>query len=139
VIGPPDPAEQLTLCAGLSDPADAAACVRGTKVQNLLGRDDADFVGLVERCAQLPAGARHACTRWLGRVLAGRHRRRLRARRLPAPERCPSAARVRRGRRARRRGARDLQLASGTVLARIPVGGSARGAARTEEALVRFS
>jgi hypothetical protein len=70
VIGPPDPVEQLALCAGLADAGDAAACVRGTKVQNLLGRADADFVGLVERCAELPAGARDPCRRWLGRVLA---------------------------------------------------------------------
>ena len=35
VIGPSDPAAQLEICAGL-EAADAAACVRGTKVQNLL-------------------------------------------------------------------------------------------------------
>jgi hypothetical protein len=37
VIGPPDPAVQLELCAGLADRADAESCVRGTKVQNLFG------------------------------------------------------------------------------------------------------
>ena len=70
VIGPPDPAAQLAVCAQLQAVSDAAACVRGTKVQNLLGREDADFVGLVEHCAKLAAGARGACRRWLGRVLA---------------------------------------------------------------------
>jgi hypothetical protein len=36
VIGPPDPAQQLLICAGLASGADASSCVRGTKVQNLL-------------------------------------------------------------------------------------------------------
>ena len=38
VIGPSDPADQLALCARLRGASDAASCVRGTKVQNLLDR-----------------------------------------------------------------------------------------------------
>ena len=37
VIGPPDPALQLRICAGLLEASDARSCIRGTKVQNLLG------------------------------------------------------------------------------------------------------
>jgi hypothetical protein len=70
VIGPPDPAEQLALCARLRSTRDAAACVRGTKVQNLAGRSPGDFVPLVDRCARFGGGARDACYRWLGKALA---------------------------------------------------------------------
>ena len=40
VIAPADPADQLRLCARLDAAADGAACVRGTKVQNLLDRPE---------------------------------------------------------------------------------------------------
>jgi hypothetical protein len=70
VIGPPDPAEQLALCARLRSTRDAAACVRGTKVQNLAGRSPGDFVPLVDRCARFGGGARDACYGWLGKALA---------------------------------------------------------------------
>jgi len=70
VIGPPDPVEQIALCADLAATSDAAACVRGVKVQNLLGRPTGEFVRLVDRCATLPAGARDACYRWLGKTVA---------------------------------------------------------------------
>ena len=69
VIGPPDPAEQLQLCAALAN-ADAASCIRGTKVQNLLGASTASFVALVERCEQFEGGTRAACFRWLGKTVA---------------------------------------------------------------------
>src|SRR4051812_17699911 len=36
VIGPPDPRNQLLVCAALEDPEDVEACIRGTKVQNLI-------------------------------------------------------------------------------------------------------
>ena len=70
VIGPPDPAAQLKLCAGLPDPSDAASCVRGTKVQNLLGSDDEAYVELIERCDLFAGATRAACYRWLGKTIA---------------------------------------------------------------------
>jgi hypothetical protein len=70
VIGPPDPAEQLELCARLGSAPDAASCVRGTKVQNLLGSPTADFVDLIRRCERFARSARAACYRWLGKTLA---------------------------------------------------------------------
>jgi hypothetical protein len=70
LIGPPDPAEQLDLCARLRDPSDAANCVRGTKVQNLLDAPNATYVALIERCARFDARARGECYRWLGKTLA---------------------------------------------------------------------
>ena len=69
VIGPADPAEQLALCAQLSVPGEAASCVRGTKVQNLLGAPNQAFVRLIGRC-RLFSGARAvACYRWLGKTI----------------------------------------------------------------------
>jgi hypothetical protein len=70
VIGPSDPAAQLAICAGLEAAADAAACVRGTKVQNLLSAPPGTFVRLTERCGSFPAEARAACYRWLGKAIA---------------------------------------------------------------------
>ena len=69
VIGPPDPAAQLELCAGLADSADAESCIRGTKVQNLLGYPSSAFVDLIGGC-DLVRAARAACYRWLGKTLA---------------------------------------------------------------------
>jgi hypothetical protein len=70
VIGPPDPAEQLLICAGLAEPSDAAACVRGVKVQNLLGYPMSAHVDLISRCAVFTGTPRAACFRWLGKTLA---------------------------------------------------------------------
>jgi hypothetical protein len=70
VIGPSDPAAQLDLCSRLGSVSDAAACVRGVKVQNLRGARTGELVALVDRCATLPAGARDACYRWLGKTNA---------------------------------------------------------------------
>jgi hypothetical protein len=70
VIGPPDPAVQLQLCAGLSDATDSANCVRGTKVQNLLGRPTATYVGLIRGCELFAGTTRASCYRWLGKTLA---------------------------------------------------------------------
>jgi hypothetical protein len=69
VIGPADPAEQLAICARLRSASDAASCVRGTKVQNVLDRPPAEHVRLIRRCERLGA-ARAACYRWLGKTLA---------------------------------------------------------------------
>jgi hypothetical protein len=69
VIGPPDPAEQLVLCAnGLTDP-DAVSCIHGTKVQNVLGRPVADYVDLISRCDGFAGLVRMECYRWLGKTL----------------------------------------------------------------------
>jgi hypothetical protein len=70
VIGPPDPAAQLHLCAQLKWPADAESCVRGTKVQNLLGEPPAALVDLIGRCELFGGATRDACYRWLGKTIA---------------------------------------------------------------------
>ena len=69
VIGPPDPEVQIGLCAELAL-ADQASCVRGTKVQNLLGATVADYVELARTCDLLAAGARPGCYRWLGKTIS---------------------------------------------------------------------
>jgi hypothetical protein len=70
VIGPADPVEQLLVCAGLASSADAAGCVRGTKVQNLLGYPTSAYVDLISRCPVFTGPARAACFRWLGKTIA---------------------------------------------------------------------
>jgi hypothetical protein len=70
LIGPPDPAAQLDICARLGNQTDSADCVRGTKVQNLLDAPSAVFLRLIQRCGRFAAGARAACYRWLGKALA---------------------------------------------------------------------
>jgi hypothetical protein len=70
LIGPPDPAAQLDICAHLRAPADAASCVRATKVQNLLDAGTGTYVALIGRCARFAGAARGACYRWLGKALA---------------------------------------------------------------------
>jgi hypothetical protein len=69
VIGPADPAEQLAICAQLPAPGEAASCVRGTKVQNLLGAPTDAFVRLIRDCERFQAGPRRACYRWLGKTI----------------------------------------------------------------------
>lgn len=70
VIGPADPAAQLRLCADLRESSDAVACVRGTKVQNVLGASIADYVALIRRCDLFAHAARGPCYRWLGKAIA---------------------------------------------------------------------
>jgi len=70
VIGPPDPSAQLEICAALPVAADAASCVRGTKVQNLLKEPPESYVSLIEGCDRFSAIARRACYRWLGKAIA---------------------------------------------------------------------
>jgi hypothetical protein len=70
VIGPPDPAQQLELCAALPVASDAVACVRGTKAQNLLGSENDVYVRLIEGCERFAGAVRPECYRWLGRTLA---------------------------------------------------------------------
>ena len=70
VIGPPDPAQQLQLCAQLEAPSDAESCIRGTKVQNLLSEPPAALVDLIGRCELFAGATRAACYRWLGKTIA---------------------------------------------------------------------
>ena len=70
VIGPPDPRAQLRICSGLSDPSDAASCVRGTKVQNLQDAPTETYVGLIGGCERFAPTVRAACYGWLGKTLA---------------------------------------------------------------------
>ncbi len=70
VIGPPDPAAQLDLCSQLDDARDVENCVKGTKVQNLLGSPTRTYVQLIERCERFRPGSRTACRRWMGKTLA---------------------------------------------------------------------
>ncbi|HEX4929549.1 MAG TPA: hypothetical protein VFV62_02490 [Gaiellaceae bacterium] len=69
VIGPADPEEQLAICAQLPVNGEAVSCVRGVKVQNLLGAATEAFVRLIGRCELFPAGPRGACYRWLGKTV----------------------------------------------------------------------
>ena len=99
VIGPPDPAAQLEICAALDADADAASCVRGTKVQNLLKEPPAAYDQLIEGCADFAPAARPACYRWLGKAITvvtdGRFER-TGCPRLPPPRAaCASRARAR--------------------------------------------
>ena len=70
VIGPADPAVQLDLCAGLTDPSDAAGCIRGTKTQNLLGTPVSGYIRLIGRCELFAGATRSGCYRWLGKSIA---------------------------------------------------------------------
>ncbi len=70
VIGPADPELQLQLCAGLARPADIVGCIRGTKVQNLLGAATPELVRLIGRCELFERAPSAACYRWLGTTLA---------------------------------------------------------------------
>ena len=70
VIGPPDPRNQLTVCASLEDVQDVEACIRGTKVQNLLNFDPQLQVDLIQDCNKTFQGAiALTCDRWLGKTL----------------------------------------------------------------------
>jgi hypothetical protein len=70
VIGPADPAVQLRLCAAFTVAAEATSCIRGTKVQNLLGASTASFVRLLGGCERFNGSARGACYQWLGKTIA---------------------------------------------------------------------
>jgi hypothetical protein len=70
VIGPPDPRNQLAVCASLEDPQDVEACVRGTKVQNLLNFDPQLQVDVIQDCNKTFRGSLALmCDRWLGKTL----------------------------------------------------------------------
>jgi hypothetical protein len=69
VIGPPDPRNQLAVCATLEADTDIAACIRGTKVQNLINYPDDLQLRLIKDCSQFEGSMALTCYRWLGKVL----------------------------------------------------------------------
>jgi hypothetical protein len=69
VIGPPDPRGQLAVCDSLSVDTDIAACIRGTKVQNLINYPDDLQVELIKDCRIFGGQMSLTCYRWLGKTL----------------------------------------------------------------------
>jgi len=69
VVGPADPRAQLRLCSALRDGTDVSACIRGTKVQNLLAYPDELRLQLIQDCGQFKGTMATTCYRWLGKVL----------------------------------------------------------------------
>ena len=69
VIGPADPRSQFPLCFGFQG-QQALACVRGIKLQNLLGASDDVYAGVLTRCDNLREDVRLGCYRWLGKTAA---------------------------------------------------------------------
>ena len=69
VVGPVDPAVQLSICSELRG-ADVVSCIRGTKVQNLIASPGEELVALLRQCDAFPAATGLECYRWLGKVLA---------------------------------------------------------------------
>jgi hypothetical protein len=63
-----DPFIQMRICARLR--SDAAGCVYGLNVQNLLTASGPRRVKLIRECATLPLKARDRCYEWLGTALA---------------------------------------------------------------------
>ena len=71
VIGPPDPRVQLAICSVLDAASDARACIRGAKVQNLLGRPLEQFVEVIRECELFTGDrTRTACYEWLGKTIS---------------------------------------------------------------------
>jgi hypothetical protein len=69
VVGPADPRVQFSLCYGFTG-KEALACVRGLKLQNLLGASDAEYADVLDRCEGLKEDVRLGCYRWLGKTAA---------------------------------------------------------------------
>jgi hypothetical protein len=69
VIGPPDPADQLAICAQFRGP-DALSCIHGTKVQNLLRYPIATYVGVIRGCDRFAGAVRRGCYSWLGKTIS---------------------------------------------------------------------
>ena len=86
VIGPPDPRDQLAVCAALEADTDIAACIRGTKVQNLINYPDNLQVELIQDCSQFRG---HDVADVL--PLAGQDARRASATASSAPRAAPSS------------------------------------------------
>lgn len=68
VIGSSNPLTQMRVCARLSGD-DALACVRGVKVQNLVGTPSRNQLAVIGRCAWLRGRVATGCYEWLGKVL----------------------------------------------------------------------
>ncbi len=69
VIGPADPRAQFPLCLGFRGDQ-ALACVRGLKLQNLLGASNELYADVLGRCDGFPETVRLGCFRWLGKTAA---------------------------------------------------------------------
>jgi len=69
VIGPPDPADQLVVCAQFRGP-DALSCVHGAKVQNLLRYPPSVYVGVIRGCDRFVGATRTGCYEWLGKTIS---------------------------------------------------------------------
>lgn len=69
VVGPADPREQLRVCASLEAATDEAACIRGTKVQNLIAYPPELQVELIKECGDFTGTMALTCYRWLGKTL----------------------------------------------------------------------
>jgi hypothetical protein len=69
VIGPADPRSQFPLCFGFTG-RQALACVRGIKLQNLLGASSEVYADVLTRCDGFPEAVRLGCYRWLGKTAA---------------------------------------------------------------------
>ena len=69
VIGPPDPADQLAICAQFRGP-DALSCIHGTKVQNLLRYPIRTYVGVIKGCSRFRGATRTGCYSWLGKTIS---------------------------------------------------------------------
>ena len=95
VIGPPDPRNQLAICASLQTDTDIAACIRGTKVQNLLQYPDDMKVDLIKDCKQFDGSMALDVL-----PLAGQDARRRQRRQARSSTAAPSSRRARRAKRA---------------------------------------
>jgi hypothetical protein len=69
VVGPPDPLDQLELCADFGA-EDAVSCIHGTKVQNLLGSSTRTYLRVIRGCGRFVGTTRSACFSWLGKTLS---------------------------------------------------------------------
>ncbi len=69
VIGPADPNSQFSLCYGFTG-KEALACVRGLKLQNLLGASNEEYAAVLDRCGALQEQVRLDCYHWLGKTVA---------------------------------------------------------------------
>ena len=69
VIGSPNPLRQMRVCSQLPS-EDVLPCVRGVKVQNLIGTPASNQLRVIARCSWLRGPLATGCYEWLGKVLA---------------------------------------------------------------------
>ena len=110
VIGPPDPAEQLAICAGLPSRRTPRAACAGRRCRTCSSYPTAAHVDLISRCAVFIGAPRAACFRWLGKTLAVLTDGKFARAGCPQLGTARRAAAVPRGRAEHGRGARHLQL-----------------------------